>query len=161
MKTFEPNKTITELGIDTTRKFIVIKEWNFNAWDILTLEGDDDTSSPFFKNQNGGRTWTHLSNLAYYEEEKKEELPLPRWVYVSDTSAEDALKMNHKRLLVLELPENFYRKYFCVDDWGTLEKWTGITKWKYIVEIPPEDLKEKMTLEQIEEALGKKIEIIN
>ena len=47
-KTLAPNKTIKQLGIDTTREFVVVKEGNFNAGDILTLERDFNTSYPFY-----------------------------------------------------------------------------------------------------------------
>ena len=163
MKTFESNKTITELWIDISRKFVVVEEGNFNKWDILTLDCDDDSVCPHFRNQRGECNYTSLYKLAYYEEEetKKETKPLPRWVYVSDESIEEALRAERRRQLVHELPENFSSKYICVNDGEMLENWRHITVWEHIAEIPPEEEKIKMTLEEIEQALGKKIEIIN
>jgi hypothetical protein len=49
MKTFEPSKTIKELGIDITRKFVVVDGSSvFNEGDILKLERNDDTDCPYF-----------------------------------------------------------------------------------------------------------------
>jgi hypothetical protein len=49
-KTFEPNKTITELGIDITREFVVVcNNDSFNKGEILKLERDDNTDCPKFK----------------------------------------------------------------------------------------------------------------
>lgn len=161
MKTFDSDKTIKELGIDTTRKFIVVSQGqNFPEWTLLTLDEDDNTSTPWFKDEKWDVNWMNLDSLAYYEEEK-EELTLPRWVYVSDESEEQALKNKIKVLLFHILPESKGHRYVTVDDWDTLEDWSCFTRWRYIAEIPKKVPKEKMTLEQIEEALGKKIEIIN
>lgn len=72
--TFEPNKTITELGIDTTRKFIVVnrsKEYcsELKEGDIVVLEEDDGSRVPFFRRISDRKTgWLYLGDLAYYEE---------------------------------------------------------------------------------------------
>ena len=68
---FPPNKTIKELGIDPSRKFIVVVDeyYEFKKDDILILETDDDSVCPFFKRLSDGRiVWCNLSRLAYAEE---------------------------------------------------------------------------------------------
>lgn len=73
---FPEGKTIKELNIDTSRKFIVVGESNFKIGDILKLDEDDDTSAPFFRRINDNH-WDSklLKNLAYYDEEVEEEKP--------------------------------------------------------------------------------------
>jgi hypothetical protein len=80
--TFPPNKTIKELGIDTTREFIVCdtREYcNSAGGDIFILEKDDESSFPFFKRKSDGLRFVfNLYQLAYadspqYGEEEKEE----------------------------------------------------------------------------------------
>ena len=72
LKPFEAGKTIKELNIDVTRKFIVVNDIDeFKKWTILTLEWDDGSISPKFTDGNNYR-YIYLSNLAYYEEEKEE-----------------------------------------------------------------------------------------
>lgn len=79
---FPPGKTIKELGIDTTRKFVVVKgdEEPYSEGDILVLEYDDNSCSPKFKrlSDNLG-AFEILSNLAYADEpEEKKEPYVPR-----------------------------------------------------------------------------------
>lgn len=69
--TFEEGKTITELGIDITRKFIVVYGVTFDEGDILVLERDDGSNSPKFKRLSDGFCdYKTLSFLAYYDERK-------------------------------------------------------------------------------------------
>lgn len=159
MKTFEAGKTIAKLGIDIkkNRKFIVVEEGrNFNKGDILTLLRDDDTSCPLFTNQYWREDYTSLGRLAYLEEKI-----LPRTVYVSSVSEKDALERKNSSILMFELPEHFHYRYICTFGWGSIEDADYASSWKFIVEIPEEDERVKMTLSEIEEALGKKIEIIS
>lgn len=150
MKTFPGYKTITELRIDTKRKFIVVVALgNFEVGDILTLVTDDDTPSPLFKNQGWKTSYMNLSNLEYYEGK------VPRWVYVDHYSVESALRDKETRLLIFEWMESIRNKYVCQS-----KAWYVFQTWNFIAEIPPEEERIKMTLEEIEEALGKKIEII-
>ncbi len=74
-KTFEEWKTITELWIDTTRKFVVIngETRECEVWDVLTLEEDDDTICPYFTNQYWIKVCPFLHNL-YYADEPQEEV---------------------------------------------------------------------------------------
>ena len=143
MKTFEPNKTITELGIDTTREFVVVvdNEYSyFKKWDILILEHDDDTKCPRFRRKSDWDTWYYVLYRLYYADEFTE------WeeVYVSSVSIEDALKCKEKRiylttlhwnvnggnnLVVLKWDEKKYKNW---------EKYEFIT-FKYIAKIPKEE----------------------
>ena len=51
MKTFEPNKNAKQLGIDTTKKFVVNYSGSlFPRGEILTLIIDDNTENPPFSN---------------------------------------------------------------------------------------------------------------
>jgi len=71
---FTPNKTIKELGIDVTRKFIVVGISNFyssfNVGDVLELCADDNINwsiNPYFVNQFGVKDCCYLSRLEYYD----------------------------------------------------------------------------------------------
>jgi hypothetical protein len=92
MKTFEENKTIKELGIDTTREFIVVNEnEHFNEGDRLILHKDDDTPFPDFKRKSDCYIgYMPLCDLYYISEEETFELGEP--IAVSDESVEDAIK---------------------------------------------------------------------
>lgn len=70
---FPPNKTAKELGIDTSRKFVVVESDNvYKKGDILVIHTDDETSMPFFSRlgeENKNRiSW---SKLEYADEPKK------------------------------------------------------------------------------------------
>ena len=72
MQTFEADKTAKELGIDTTRRFVVVEgDDHFEKGDILKLFRDDNSSSPWFnKDGSKDRDWCiHWSSLAYAEKE--------------------------------------------------------------------------------------------
>lgn len=70
---FEDYKNATQLGIDKSRKFIVLRAGgNFNAGDIVTLQRDDNTTNPFFKRVSDGKiNCKYWDGLAYYDEPKK------------------------------------------------------------------------------------------
>jgi len=78
MNTFEENKTAKELGIDTSRKFVVVTEDNdkFEKGDILKFFRDDNTALSWFKKDGSkDRDWCiHWSSLAYAETESATEL---------------------------------------------------------------------------------------
>jgi len=66
-KTFEQDKNAEELGIDTTRRFVVVKgDEDFDKGDILELPNDDETTYPYFKRiSDGERHFMYWSSLAY------------------------------------------------------------------------------------------------
>lgn len=73
MKTFEPNKTATELGIDLTRKFVVDDTHpRFNEGDIVcySSEREGDGSWVYFKRCSDGQIEPcYWYRLAYAEDE--------------------------------------------------------------------------------------------
>ena len=72
MKTFEPNKNAKQLGIDITRKFVVVNSYggNFNNGDILELVKDDNGCNPTFTEIGNlsKKEHYHWSALAYADE---------------------------------------------------------------------------------------------
>ena len=68
---FPPYKSAKELGIDTSRKFVVIKDtYSFKEGDTYFLCKDDDTPAPFFSNGKEDH-YMYWDNLAYAEPENK------------------------------------------------------------------------------------------
>jgi len=141
-QTFEPGKTITELWIDTTRKFEVI-EWDvhFKKWDILELINDDDSSMPNFKNQNWIEHYIDLYKLSYADEDKE----IKPWdlVWVSCISQKKADEDITSEVSVYYIWKS-KRWQFVVED----EKWVTTT-WKYISNKKPEETVEPLTNEEI------------
>ena len=72
MKPFEPNKTAEELGIDKTRKFVVVEREKgssvgiFEDGEIIHFTGHGCTA--LFKNDHGNEEEMRWSELAYAEE---------------------------------------------------------------------------------------------
>ena len=132
MKTFEPNKTITQLGIDITREFVVVERNNqFNKWDILIIERDDRTKYPYFKRVSDWKSaYTNLNNLNYAEES----FEMHEQIAVSDDSIEEAIE---------DLAVDIYKFYYT---WGKTRDWSHIVEdsngafdeCKYIAKIPKE-----------------------
>lgn len=127
MKTFESDKTITELGIDTSRKFVLkVDSYVYSKWDILNLERDDNTPSPFFR-----REWDdysrslNLNKLAYYEEEHpKTKIPthyIKINTYQSPIKKEEWKPVRGERVLVYD-DNDFKIKqkviYLCTIEWA-------------------------------------------
>ena len=72
MQTFEADKTAKELGIDTTKKFVVVAGNNrFEKGDILKLFRDNNTGSPWFIKDGSKDTHRCVlwSSLTYAEKE--------------------------------------------------------------------------------------------
>jgi hypothetical protein len=74
METFEENKNAVELGIDTTREFVVVNvdvdDFYFAAGDILELDRNDKSHYPFFKRKSDGVSGCVYWNwLSYADEE--------------------------------------------------------------------------------------------
>lgn len=71
-ETFAPDKNSKELGIDTSRKFIVIDGCSslFRNGEIVHLKKDDSTYYPRFENERKA-SFFHWSKLAYYYEPKE------------------------------------------------------------------------------------------
>ena len=77
MNTFEADKTAKELGIDTTRRFVVVTEGNdkFKKGDILKFFKDNNSVNPWFiKDGSKDINWfIRWSSLAYAETESATE----------------------------------------------------------------------------------------
>lgn len=110
MKTFQPNKTITELWIDTTRKFVVVK-WDdyFKEGDILELIRDDDTRCPKFRNQAGIESYFYLEDIYYADEQQNEQQEKPKktisWTATTSewvTYTEDTIHESWYDILTIE-----------------------------------------------------------
>lgn len=67
--TFQPNKTLKELNIDTSRRFVVMDDDNhrlFKNGDILEWEKDDDCLPCFKRISDGNVAYCELYRLDYY-----------------------------------------------------------------------------------------------
>ncbi|MCK9602337.1 MAG: hypothetical protein M0R06_25050 [Sphaerochaeta sp.] len=67
---FEPRKNAEQLGIDTKRKFVVVREDNFPARTILTLVRDNGFSFPVFMGNGLKPSVCNWSCLAYLPEDE-------------------------------------------------------------------------------------------
>ena len=148
MKTFEPNKTITELWIDTKRKFVVVHwDYDFEEWEVLTLKKDDGSTNPEFENRIWKRRYASLSRLAYYKT-PKEEMKEWDYVYISSESEEHAIEEKDKRMLLRKC----INWYVCIQYGFEKEylKWEAFetTIWDYAVPVPAT---KTITLEVTEE----------
>ena len=135
MKSFESWKTITELWIDITREFVVVNivARDFIKWDIVVLEKDDESISPFFKRvSDWAIQYTDLEDLAYAPETFK----MHEQIAVSYVSIEKAIKG-------LETDKEQY--YYT---WGIATNWDYIAQdsdgclqqFKSIAKIPKQEL---------------------
>lgn len=65
-KWFEPNKNSKELGIDISKRFVLLTPFNeMNIWDIWEITDDDDSDCPEFRNISTLQTlyirWKYLA----------------------------------------------------------------------------------------------------
>jgi len=68
-ETFAPDKNAEELGIDTSRKFIVVTDGNGgDEGKILTIKCDDKSASPLFFDDKKESRYFSWYRLAYYDE---------------------------------------------------------------------------------------------
>ena len=90
LKGFAPDKNAKELGIDTSRKFVVLKEnvSGFNKGEIITLREDDNTCNPSFWGKDKSHYfYCHWDALAYAPTEKKNKyLKIPGASYTGNTN---------------------------------------------------------------------------
>ena len=153
MKTpFPPNKTIKQLGIDITKKFVVVSTGgtHFNLGDIVVLSTDDDTTCPLFKRISDGWTsYSLLSPLAYAD--RKE-------ITWDNIEVGDKIKPYLDATIV----EVFTNIFAYTNDLDTNQIIQFVTKefakkdnWKIV---QPE---EEMTLAEVCKTLGTNIKIVN
>jgi len=162
MKTFEENKSITDLWIDITRKFIVVNwDEDFCEWTVLQLHRDDNSYSPYFKmNNDWDNQPMNLCDLAYVEETTKETtketFELWEQVACSNYSGEEAIKE-----LESDTAKYYYTGWVNKDWEFIVENSNGsLRACSYIAKIPKIETK-GYTIEQLEEKLWEKIKIIN
>lgn len=65
---FEAGKTAKELGIDTSRKFVVVERSSFMEGTTVELSKDDDSCSPLFEDIHGNKRFMAWNRLAYADE---------------------------------------------------------------------------------------------
>ena len=105
--TFEPGKNATELGIDTSRKFVVVEGSGiFNKKEITTLREDDNSTCPWFRKEDKN-SWHQIlwSQLAYADE------PEVFKFYISNGDKEVKLKIDSykdREILTSLLARNGY-----------------------------------------------------
>ena len=83
MTPFPPNKNATKLGIDLTRKFVVVNKANgfFPIGTIIKILRDDGTLYPWFYEEGENERETHAtywSNIAYYDESKHSDIGMSK-----------------------------------------------------------------------------------
>lgn len=109
---------------------------------VITLSELKQMEQDIIWNQN----WVAIDDLVH----RRDESPLPRYVYVSSDSAEYALKSKNKRLLIAILPGNTSHKYICVDNWleYNYRNWAeyACMAYKYIAETPKVPEQKTITL---------------
>ena len=90
LKGFAPNKNAKELGIDTSRKFVVLNGnvSDFDKGEIITLREDDNTCNPSFWGKDKSHYfYCHWDALAYAPTEKKNKyLKIPGASYTGNTN---------------------------------------------------------------------------
>ena len=151
MKTFEPNKNATELGIDTTRKFIVVKEdWEeCSVWEIAEfIQNENNNYGIFLVKWN--KKYIYWKNLYYADNTIVVDWQVYQKVYVSDKSVEDALNKKQESILIYTCPWAKSMKYLNVwpKDIDNFIDWKNydITAYRYIAEIPLSSPTKKVTV---------------
>lgn len=77
MKTFEANKTMGDLRIDKSQRFVLVngknedgEDYDFKVGDVLVLADDDDTFNPEFRRVSDGHCdYVDLKDLAYEDQD--------------------------------------------------------------------------------------------
>ena len=115
MQPFEPNKNSKELGIDTTRKFVVLDKTHvaFNQGDILvfveTFNSVNNSLAPIFKRISDGREAAcNWSRLAYAE-------PIKEFSASGLSVGDIVIDENNKKRKVLEVGKTSFLLSVCND----------------------------------------------
>ena len=150
MKTFEEGKNAKELGIDLTRKFVVIEEGgNFKKGDILTVERDNDSDSPYFINKNGNREWTYWYRLAYAEKNWDN---LEEGDVLIDSAGDETCVLGICGEVIFRSARNEFDKY-----WGGYTK-KQLQKIGWNIKDAVEET-EELTMDEVCKELGRTIKI--
>lgn len=152
---FEAGKNARELGIDTSKKFVIIstdkgdRNRGLKAGDIVTLRGDDGSCAPFFLDKNGETCCLYWSQLAYADEPEVKEEYVPM--------VGDRVSLEGEIVSVEDGP-NTAIKFVC----GSIDMLclmpSKVMKRATLLSRPTP--KREMTLKQIEEKLGFEIKIV-
>lgn len=106
MKTFETDKTAKELGIDTTRKFVVVDRVSdkFDIGDIIRLSNDDNSHRlEFTRISDGLKLFTFWCHLAYADETpsfSKEGLKVGMKVKDSDGDLDEVVEVFENSFMI-------------------------------------------------------------
>lgn len=125
-ETFAPNKNSKELGIDTSRKFIVLKgDCIFKEGSIIDIHKDDYTPFPFFKNRDGKIACFYWDDFAYYNEPKEYKFRVGDKVRIKDCVDEIS---NITKSMISGGDEIFFVKvlWWTKEDLELLEKASGV-----------------------------------
>lgn len=151
---FEAGKNARELGIDTSRKFVIVstdegdRNRGLKVGDIVTLRGDDGSCAPFFLDKNGESRCLLWSQLAYADEPEAKEEYVPM---VGDRISLEGVVATHNH------PNggawvDFHKDVDNVFLIGSIMKNATL--------LSRPTPKREMTLKQIEEKLGFEIKIV-
>ena len=102
-----------------------------------------------FWSVNWAWKWAQQTNFKTFISNNTTMKKIPREVYVSDNGVGEAIINKLKRILIAELPWNAIYKYVCVDEDDTerFNSWKEYaTSWKYIAEIPEEQIVETICI---------------
>ena len=155
MKTFEQNKTITELNIDPTRTFVVVDggDNDFKDGDKLKLDRDDNSTLPFFTRiSDGKKSAFHLYHLAYAEKTTLKDIEI----------GDIIVHENGSEAMVLDVRE----KVFCRSMWGDFKEvycWLTYEEaeelgYKLKGQVEEEELTGEITITS--DMVGKKVKVV-
>lgn len=150
MNTFAPDKNATDLRIDTSREFIVVKgdDGSVPVGDIVTLHRDDRTDNPYFKNKRTGAEGLilHWSNLAYAPE-------MPEGSYIVNGSEERKILAAIGEVRAISNSRNHEE----MGGWFTVKqlKSFGLT------EKPPAPPVKEMTVAEVSALVGQEVKIVD
>lgn len=172
MKTFEQNKNAKELGIDTTRKFVVLDanathSSRVKDGDIVSLDRDDGSACPYFKNETTGEKHVCMSwgGLAYLEKTLEN---LEPGDVVVDKDGDKRMVIDTSKNGKVYLLSAYWSEHHTPDQINSSQKCFSRAHTAHDLEqnaytlftepTPPEV--QEMTVGEIEKALGKKIKVV-
>lgn len=136
-ESFAPDKNAEELGIDTSRKFIVLKgDIAFKEGSIIAIHRDDYTSFPYFKNIDEKVACFYWDDLAYYDEPKERKFKVGDRVRIKSKSVGNYRfkDIEIREGVITEIDKEYYGRkdiikikeyYFVPEDLELLEKAGG------------------------------------
>lgn len=160
MKTFEAGKTVTQLGIDTARKFFVCHDnpsgSDYRRGDVLSFVRDDgDTAPKFRRDSDGLEQYVSLSALCYATDDLTL-LPEGSWLERDGTRYEVLMACGQVRVLGLEVEMNG-KKYTKASDNFTVSELAA----HGFKPVSPKEEAVEVTMDEVEAKFGKKVKIKN